>query len=416
MNSIRVVGIIGIFIIIVVFAISIPEDVNNERLQRGADVLGVSAEEIIRESEQQLIVQNIVAEEPDYVIDEVKFYVDEIPAVNVTSMTVARHLELERTITFDDGSIDRDVIKSAIFEIPKLDFVSIKDNSTPLSNGKINFKLYVNIDKEIQSAEGSFTIFFGENRSIVKAISPKLSQSDVIDKKLVIFSEDVDLKSLLSQRSEGVYQLELRLEKFFIIFKDNSREYVEPLNVLYSISIEKNLSKSIVKDETGNFIKIFDSDVPISVSANAQSVTGVFCNSYYRTGGCADTYSKTTYIPAPALGSVIITDKNGIVVASKPPMGAGSCVQIQDRFVSGASQCIGVTGGGGSLIFNAQRGQSYTISVSDPLRSWIVTVPEPGGSFSYSCIESKTSVRTGVTLSGIEIYGIQSNGRVCNFP
>lgn len=409
--------IIGIVLVLgLVFIFIIPIDIDDGNLNRISNTIGIETTEIIRESKQHNVLQSIFSQEPDFEVDDVQIFIDEISINNTTDVTVSRNLELERIIIFDDGSTDKKTINSASFETPIFDFTALVDDSRPLSNGKINLILSVDVEKEIEKTEGEFTVFFGSDKKIIKTIQSTHLQSDVINKKLTLFNEVIDIKSLMLSKSEGIYPLELRLEKLFIIFKDNSREFVNPLQVLYTINFEKNLAKSIIKDEVNGFVKVYDFDVPITISANAQSVTSLFCLSSYRGGGCASTYSQTAIIPAPSLGIVTITDSNGLTVATKPSMGAGYCTQTQSyALVQGLSNCLAVAGGGGSLTFNAQRGQSYKISVSDPSKSWTVNIPESGGSFSYSCIDAKQSKLTGYTLTGIPVYSIISLGRTCNF-
>ena len=416
MNSIRIIGIIGIVTIATVFLLSIPEEPDYAKIQRVSDIIGVSPEDIVNEAESQLLFQNIFPDEPDFVIEDVKVFVDEI-----AEPPKAKSFELERTFTFDDGTFQKDIVKASLLEqvnLSGLDFVALKNDERSLSNGSINLKLTVKVDKEIERAEGEFVIFFGSNKDIVSTISLHLNHADVVDSNLLVFDRTIQLSNLLASKSEGIHTLELRLDELFIIYKDNSREFANPSQILYTIDFEKNIAKSIIKNEEGKNMKIFDFDVPITISANPQIVLSGFCNTYYKAGGCASSYSRETFIPAPALGSVTITDKAGKIVAEKPAKSAGYCLINAGRYLYGSSDCVSVepSAGGGSLSFNAQRGESYKITVSDPVKSWTVNVPESGGSFSFSCVESQGFVRTGLTLSGVEIYSIVSYGRQCNFP
>ena len=177
------------------------------------------------------------------------------------------------------------------------------------------------------------------------------------------------------------------------------------------LNIEKSDTHSIIKNESGVLVKSFDFDVPLTISSNKQSVTSKMCLSMMRGGGCAYQHSSGSTIPAPAMGSVTITNiKSGEIVAQMDSVNKGSCTtDYRFNIFSNQAYCsqnnYAVGGyGGSSLGYLAQRGQSYEINISDPLTSWIIDIPITGGEYKYSCIADQG------TQQG------SSTGRTCNFP
>lgn len=414
-----VLGVVGM-----IFALSTPESIDQEQLKKASDVLGVSTEEVLANYNQQLIIQNIFdgKPEPDFTIEEVDFYFDEqnIFKDNSTNSFSAKELVLTRTLTYDDGTQNIDTIKPSFLNTVSLDFIAVKDDIRPIANGKINYQLSLDVTKEISIADGEFSIFFDQGN--VKLIVKKLTNADVKNGKLIIFDQTLELNNLIATSSPGLHKLELRLDKFFIIYADNSREYANPNQILHTVEFEKNLDKTIKKDEYGNYVKVFDFDVPITVSASAQSVKVSYCLSGCRGGGCCSSYSDTGVVPAPPLGAVSITDlSTNKIVAHAPASPGGSCYgSFGYTLLSGSLTSCRYSEGGSSLAFNAQRGQSYRIDVTDPLKSWVINVPESGGAYHYSCITDATKEDTqsqSCTQNGgcTTIYSISSS-RSCNFP
>ena len=403
------VGIIGM-----VFA-STPEEINQSALEQASNQFDLSEQEILENAEQQIFIQSFVNDQPDFIIDQVEYSIDEQQTPNVTVKT----LDLTRTFTFDDGSTDVEEIDSSIVESVSLDFLAIKEDNRPLTNGKIKFDLEIPVTKDVSVSEGQFSI--GLNDKVIKTIIVDLSQSDVVDGKLQIFTTDFQIKQILSNLPDGIHTLEIRLDKMFVVYDDFSREFSNPSQIVYSVELEKNSAKTIKKNEQGHFTKTFDFDVPITVSANSQSVKTSICLSSCKGGGCCSTHSATGYIPAPAMGSVTITDvSTGEVVASKDATNAGGCKTRDYRLSSitgNQNVCTTVIGGGG-VGFNAQRGESYRIDVSDPKASWTIEVPESGGSFSYSCKTAVHKEATGYVYGNYGTSQISYNEttmRSCNF-
>lgn len=416
-------------IMAIIFALSIPEDqmqLGDPRLIKIASSLGVSEQKILDDAKEQLIINNFVGDDlfvfADYgfTIDEIEYSFDEIELVDV----VVKPLSLTRTFTFDDGSTDVELIDSSTLDAVSLDFLAISNDVRPLTNGKVKFQLEIPVSKDIDLLHGEFTV--GLNDKVIKSIfvdktsiSSSTTESDVT---LLLFSEEFNIKQILSNLPDGDHTLEIRLDELYVIHDDNSREYSNPLEILYSVSLEKNSAKTIKKNEQGFFTKVFDFDVPITISANTQSTSVSVCLSGCRGGGCCQTYSESGTIPAPALGAVTITDvSTGEIVASKDAGGAGYCSSGFGRAVlsGGLTQCRTTAGGGGSLGFSAQRGESYLVTVSDPSASWTIDVPEDGGAFNYSCVDSKSRTQTGTSWGNYgtsrPIYSISSE-RVCGFP
>lgn len=398
----RIIGGITLFAVLILSISSIPLPPDENQLQIQADFLNIEVEEMLDGATSQLVFTDAFDSPPDLVIEEIEFRFDE---QDLTEVQV-KPLNLVRTITFDDGTEDTSTIPTVTLE--SLNFLAIAEDSRPLNNGKIKFSLEMPIDetKTVRQIEGDFSI--GLDDMVVKSIFTKLKLSDIVDNNAVLLSTELNLNTLLNSKSVGLHTLNVRLDKLFVIYEDESREYSNPNQELYTIQFEKNDQKTIKKDEHGQFVKVFDFDVPITVSANTQSVSVSVCLSKCWSGGCCQTYTYSVgaysggIIPAPALGVVTITDiSTGEVVASKPASGAGYCSGQGFGYpiISGVTQCRAVSGGGGSLGFSAQRGESYRVTVSDPSASWVIDVPETGGAYNYSCVQNA-----------------QNGVRSCNFP
>ncbi len=436
----KIVLIIGSLSAIILFGflllpISIPflsEPVSSEQLTEISNILDIPEQELLDSQSSSLIYNYVrIDNEPDFLIpiiidgsDEVVNNVEVSLDVLELEQVVPLSLELIRTITFDDGTTDIENINA--FElntvtVPLFDFVAINNDFRSIGNGKLELNVSVDIDNEIHQSQSKFIIKF--DGKVIDTIDKTYSNSDVKNGKLVILDKLINLKPLLATKGNGVYTVEVIMDKFFIINTDHSRDYAEAVETIYTFDIEKSDVKSIKKDEHGNLSKVFDSDVTISVSANQQSVQQHICLARQRGGGCGMPYSTTGVIPAPALGSVTITDiSTGKVVASKEAGGAGYCSGRGFGYYvieGGLTQCRESTGGGGSVSYAGQRGESYKITVSDPARSWIVDIPEEGGSFSYGCVDSRKAnyVQYGTNSHGAvyKFTGI-SSARVCSFP
>ncbi len=416
----KVIRISVLIAVVAIFGVmfgSQQNEISQSALTSASETFGISEQEILDNAQTRLVIQSFLDESPDMVIDEIEYSFKEIDLVNVEVKT----MELIRTFTFDDNSQDIKNISSGVLDSVSLDFLAVKDDSRPLTNGKIKFDLKVPITKEVSIIEGQFSVGLGDN--VIKTIVINMDNSDVVNGKITLLSNEFQMNQILSNLPDGVHTLEVRLDKLFIVYEDFSREYSNPLSVIYSVDFEKSSAQTIKKNEQGHFTKTFDFDVPITVSANQQSASVQVCLSGCRGGGCCITYSQGGVIPAPALGLVTVTDiSTGEVVASKPPMGAGYCTGQGFGYtvLSGSlTQCSSSSGGGGSLGFSAQRGESYRVTVSDPSASWVIDVPESGGAYNYSCVDARSATQTGTSYgnygTSAGIYSI-SSVRSCNFP
>jgi hypothetical protein len=412
------IGIIVIVVMVVYF--SIPDAVDQSKLSQASELTGLGEDVILANTVDTLFFEDIL-DQPDLVVEEIKFNFSEETVVDAR----VTELELVRTITFDDNTKDTQSTKPTTLDA--LDFIAVKDDLREIGNGEISFDIDVPVEKEIRLSQAEFTFYYiedndPEKKRIVKTSFSQLEEVDVNDGVIQILLQDVELNPLLVNSGVGFHTLELVLEKFFIIYEDNSREFVTPLQTIYSIEIEKSDSQTIKKDEAGNLVKSFDFDVPITISSNHQGVAADMCLSRCRGGGCCSHYFTSAIIPAPSMGAVTITNlETNKVVASSPAV-KGVCTNTDYRFNSisaNLSNCKAVSGGGG-LGFSAQRGQSYEIHVADPNKTWTINVPESGGSFTYSCIDSKTATPTGKIAYGNygtsqQLFTIDGN-RACNFP
>ncbi len=388
-------------------------DTNESKIVVGDVELIVNNDDIVPVT----IIDQILSEPPDLIIpinselppsilNEIQYSFEEETVIDVT----INEYELIRTIHFNDGSIDE---QSTLSELITLDFIALDNDIREINNGKISFKLTVPIQKPIRLAQGEFTFYYiesGESKNIktVNYVFNTKSQSDVINDSLIMLDNEIQLSSILSSSPLGTHEFKVVLNKMFIIYDDNSREYANPNKTIYTTNIEKSDTQSIIKNESGVMIKSFDFDVPISISSNIQSVSATMCLSSCRGGGCCSQSTSSSTIPAPQMGSVTITNmESGEVVAQMDSVGKGSC-RTDYRYNSFGNQayCAGNPSmtGGSSLGYSAQRGQSYEISVSDPVTSWIIDIPITGGEYKYSCIADQG------TSQGSSI------GRNCNFP
>ena len=349
----------------------------------------------------------IDSELPPSILNEIQYSFEEENTLN--DITINEY-ELFRTITFNDGSTDE---QSTFTQLQALDFIALDNDVREINKGKISFKLTVPVQKPIRLAQSEFTVNYVDSNNNVKKIKNIFNtktQSDVKDGMIVLLDDDIQFDSILETSSLGKNKLIVTLDKLFIIYDDNSREYASP-NTLYSAIIEKSNAQYIIKNESGVMVKLFDFDVPITISSNKQSITSTMCLSRQNTGGCAWQHSSGSTIPAPAMGSVTITNiKSGEIVAQMDSVNKGSCTtDYRFNIFSNQAYCsqnnYAVGGyGGSSLGYLAQRGQSYEINISDPLTSWIIDIPITGGEYKYSCIADQG------TQQG------SSTGRTCNFP
>lgn len=376
-------------------------------------------------SESPDLVVTIDESEPPSILNEIKYSITEPEPME----NKINEYEVRVKVIYNDNSYD--IIENKK-ELQSLDFIAIRDELKEISNGKIELTLTVPIEKEIKISENIMTVYFDEfscnqenpptelNSSIdcntklnpTNSKNARIAQeyatkypADVIDNKL-IYKIDVDLNPILKNAPNGIHSLIINLEKLFILYDDGTKEYANPYNTIYKTEIEISDSESIIKNN-GLPEKIYDSDVPITISTNKQSVQAIMCLSNYRGGGCASQYTTSSIIPAPALGYVKITNlETNEIVAEMNPTEAGRC-NADYRYFPLGNQAFCAENSvteSRSLSYNAQRGQTYQINVSDPYSSWTIEIPMLGGEYHYSCVAEK-GTKSGTTV-----------GRNCNFP
>lgn len=330
----------------------------------------------------------------DYSFSEI-FVFEEESIVNDVSQ---REFILERTLTFDDGSTSTETVNT---KFNALDYISQSGVIKSIQNGKIGIKLVLPVDKIIEKGYGEFTVYVDD-----MYVTEIINGFSNVDSDLIVFEKEFTVGSLLNNKPVGTHTFNVRLNEFYLTYEDNTRLYATP-DTIYSIEFEKNDSQSIIKNESGNYQKAFDFDSPIIISANSNGYQELLCLSACRGGGCCSSYSVGVVVPPPAMGSVKIKNiETGEIVAQKEAVSKGVCLQNESRLIYPfVSECK-TSSSGSSLIYNAQRGQSYEIAISDPNTSFIIKIPESGGSFNYSCVEKREKISK---------YDISSY-RSCNFP
>lgn len=381
----KLVGVFGL-VAIVILSISSVGEPDEDVLRIASDELGIPEDELLENAERISFLDSF--NEPDYTVNGIQI-TETVEEVEL----VSKAMELTRTLTFNDGTTDEEIISStSLVPIPSLNFITPTSELRPIGEGSVNFKIGMTIDedKEVREIAGQFSILY--NDVVVKTVPVNTIEKE----NPVLIDTKVDIKPLMATSPDGVHDLEIQLDSLYIVYDDFSREYANPDEILYTLSFEKDSTQTLTLNEEGNFEKSFDFDVPINVYTKRTSFNGKYCYaSYVGGGGCAISFTFVGAIPNPPMGSVTITDlKTGEIVAQSPPVSQGGCGANHSKVLVGPSGCIRPTGGGG-LSFNAQRGESYQISVSDPARTWSVDIPEIGGSFSWSCSGSP---------------------RTCNFP
>ena len=256
----------------IMFETSIP---NESKIVVGDVELLVSNDDIIPIT----IIDVLLSEPPDITIplnselpltllNEVQYSFEEDI---VDDEITVNNYEITTTITYNDGSV---INQSSFIDLQSLDFLTLNDSTKEFDNGKLSIKLSVPIDKQIRLAQSEFTVNYIDSNNNVKTIKNIFntkSQSDVKDDMIIFLDDDVQFSSILNSSPLGINKLVVTLDKLFIVYNDNSREYANP-NTIYSATIEKSNSQSIIASETGN-IRVWDSDIPLTISTNTQSVT-----------------------------------------------------------------------------------------------------------------------------------------------
>ena len=324
----------------------------------------------------------ISSESPLSLLNQIEYSFDE--DIIADEITVNKY-ELTATITYNDGS---ESSKSSFVDLQSLDFITLDDSAREFDNGKISFKLSVPINKEIQLAKSEFTVSYIDSNSNVKKVKNIFNtktQSDVKDGMVVFLDDDIQFSSILNSSPLGTNELVLTLDKLFVIYDDNSREYANP-NIIYSTTIEKSNSQSIITDETG-ITKIWDQDLPITISTSTQSVTAETCVTSSTTG-CTQSFQSYYKVVSPKLGQITITnlDTNNEIVRTDA-ISESSCINKLDSEINLCEK----VGDGTKFTFMLQRDTSYKIEIGSPQNeSFVINTPETDDSYNYTTLIATT--------------------------
>ncbi len=294
--------------------------------------------------------------------------------------------EITTTITYNDGSV---INQSSFIDLQSLDFLTLDGNTKEFDNGKISFKLSVPISKQIRLAQSEFTVSYIDSNNNVKTIKNIFntkSQSDVKDDMIIFLDDDVQFSSILNSSPLGTNKLVVTLDKLFIVYNDNSREYANP-NTIYSATIEKSNSQSIITNETGN-IRVWDSDIPLTISTNTQSVTAETCVTGSATTGCTQYYQNYYKVASPKLGQITITNLDtNIEIVRTDVVSESSCINKLDSEINLCEK----VGDGTKFTFMLQRDSSYKIEVGSPQNeSFIINTPETDDTYNYTTLTTTT--------------------------
>ena len=410
----------------IMFETSIP---NESKIVVGDVELLVSNDDIIPTT----VIDVLLSEPPDITIplnselpltllNEVQYSFEEDI---VDDEITVNNYEITTTITYNDGSV---VNQSSIVDLQSLDFLTLDDSTKEFDNGKLSFKLSVPISKQIRLAQSEFTVSYIDSNNNVKTIKNIFntkSQSDVKDDMIIFLDDDVQFSSILNSSPLGTNKLVLTLDKLFIVYNDNTREYANP-NTIYSATIEKSNSQSIIATETGN-IRVWDSDIPLTISTNTQSVTAETCVTSSSTG-CTHYYQSYYKVASPKLGQITITnlDTNNEIVRTDV-VSESSCINKLDSEIN---LCESV-GDGTKFTFMLQRDSQYKIEVGSPQNeSFIINTPETDDTYNYTTLTATTqtalpqkamtqewcSKQSGVGYNGVTYDGMAVNnlGNVVN--
>ena len=333
-------------------------------------------------SEPPDITVPINSESPLSLLNQIEYSFEEDV---IDAEIVVNKYELTTIITYNDGSESE---KSSFVDLQSLDFLTLDDSPRKFDNGKISFKLSVPINKEIQLAKSEFTVSYIDSNSNVKKVKNIFNtktQSDVKDGMIVLLDEDIEFASILNSSPFGTNELVLTLDKLFIIYDDNSREYASP-DTIYSATIEKSNSQSIITDETGN-TKIWDSDIPLSISTNTQSVTAETCVTSSSTG-CTQSFQSYYKVVSPKLGQITITnlDTNNEIVRTDA-ISESSCINKLDSEINLCEK----VGDGTKFTFMLQRDTSYKIEIGSPQNeSFVINTPKTDDSYDFTTLTATT--------------------------
>jgi hypothetical protein len=165
------------------------------------------------------------SELPLSILNEVQYSFEE--DVIDDEITVNKYV-LNTVLTYNDGS---ESIQSSFVDLQSLDFITLNDMTKE-----------VPINKQIRLAQSEFTVNYVDSNNNVKTLKNIFNtktQSDVKDGMIVFLDDDIQFSSILNTSPTGINKLIISLDKLFIIYDDNSREYANP-NKLYSAIIEKS--------------------------------------------------------------------------------------------------------------------------------------------------------------------------------
>ena len=331
--------------------------------------------------------------------------------------------ELTTSITYNDGSESE---QSNFVDLQALDFLTLDNEQKEFDKGKLSFKLSVPINEQIRLAQSEFTVNFIDSNNNVKTIKNifnKKTQSDVKDGMIVFLDEDIQFESILNITPIGINKLTLTLDKLFIIYDNNSREYASP-KTLYSSIIEKSDSLTIITTETGT-AKIWDSDLPLTISTSTQSVTAKTCVTSSSTG-CTKYFESYYKVASPQLGQITIVDlKTNNEIVRTDVVSESSCINKLDSKEINLCKQVGQ---GTKFTFMLQRDSSYNVKIGSPQNeSFVINTPENYKEYEFNSltatIESKIpstqewcSKQSGKGYNGVTYNGntVNSMGKVVN--
>lgn len=415
-STLKIIGIIAVVIVFAVFFLSIPEPVEEKKVEKASEIIGVTPEVIYEGAEQQTIIDsaiNDITDPPDYVIDDVEFRIDTDNDLEISE----NQLRLVRILTYNDGTEKRNTVNNLQLEASVLDFITDADTLKPLDQGKLTLRLVLDVEKPIISGEGEFFVFFDEPFEQITLSTSTFDASDVnTNNRIVVDQWTYQISDLLKDRPDGLNTLQVRVDRFVVENEDRTKSYVNP-DIIYTIDFDKSSAQTITLGDNGEYIKTYDFDSPISITSKEARSSESLCLSKCRGGGCCSTYSKTTVIPAPTLYNVKITDiTTNDVVASDTLRGQCTTYETDSRVDKNRSlsTCLASTGSD-SLVFNGQRTQKYRVTIDSPSADFTVNIPETGGKFNYYCYEERTLRFLYTDRYGTSIYTVDKNIR-CNFP
>ena len=346
-------------------------------------------------------------------------------------------LELYREFTFDDGSVSKSThpFKALDFKLSSLDILTLSHKSKTMNNGTIKYTLVVPVplNVDIDSIHGEFSMVVGDTvHDTVTFDGDNSNVNNVGD--VYVFSKRYAVSDLLDSQPYGRHVVGMRVDSLYVDYADGIREYTASGKLVHSYFIEKERSAEdlILLEEIDPVTSSTQPyDAEISIHRKYQNVSVKVCTTTQNGmmvpfgTGCSDgiAYETRAIIPAPGLGAVTITHvSTDTIVATVPAVSAPVC-DIHYTFLEiPITTCVVTTGVReelhSGLIYTAQRGESYRIDITDPLKSWVIDVPLTGGksTYKYGCVDIRTATELdSLTVHGVPEYHIDSV-RHCNFP